>query len=195
MKSILAEDFISEHANATRAEAKFRDDSGNVVYETQTIAKPLDYAKDFMPEDVRKGMAQEVLDGHAVAVHFTEDEVNIGETPTLCTRFLNGQGGDASGKMLYDRDVRAIKEKVAGLSNSDLFVSVRQQVAAYKLYRRFWKCPEFEAEDEYEYLDGAYRFLNGSVEPKFILFCAKEEKMDPVEYLAGLLGENDEKDV
>ena len=138
-------------------------------------------------------MAQEVLNGHAVAVHFTEDEVEIGETPTLFTRFLNGQGGDAPGKMLYDRDVQAIKEKVAGLSNSDLFVSVRQQVSAYKLYRRFWKCPGFGSEDECEYLDEAYRFLNGSVDPKFILFCAKEEKMDPVEYVAGLLGEDDEK--
>ena len=102
---------------------------------------------------------------------------------------------DASGKMLYGRDVQTIKEKVAGLSNSDLFVSVRQQAAAYRLYRRFWKCPEFGVEDEYDYLDGAYRFLNGSVDPKFILFCAKEEKMDPVEYVAGLLGENDEKEV
>lgn len=94
-----------------------------------------------------------------------------------------------------DKLLSEIREKVAGLSNSDLFVSVRQRVSAYRLYRRFWKCPKFGSEDECEYLDGAYRFLNGSVDPKFILFCAKEEKMDPVEYVAGLLGEKEELDV
>ena len=86
-----------------------------------------------------------------------------------------------------DKLLSEIREKVAGKTNSDLFVSVRQQVNAYKLYRRFWKMERYGVEGESCYLDGAYRFLNSSVEAAFIVFCSKFEHMEPMEYLSGLL--------
>lgn len=36
-------------------------------------------------------MAQEVLDGHAFAVHFTEDEIALGEVPTLYKRHMEAK--------------------------------------------------------------------------------------------------------
>ena len=87
-----------------------------------------------------------------------------------------------------DKLLSEIREKVAGKTNGDLFVSVRQQVNAYKLYRRFWKMERYGVEGEGSYLDGAYRFLNSSVEAEFIVFCSKFEHMEPMEYLSKLTG-------
>lgn len=47
------------------------------------MAKPMNYDIEYLGEDVRKAMAQEVLEGHAIAVHFTEDEIAVGELPSL----------------------------------------------------------------------------------------------------------------
>lgn len=93
-----------------------------------------------------------------------------------------------------DKLLSEIREKVAGKTNSDLFASVRQQVNAYKLYRTFWKMERYGVEGESCYLDGAYRFLNSSVEAAFIVFCSKFEHMEPMEYLSGLLGDDAEAD-
>lgn len=89
-----------------------------------------------------------------------------------------------------DKLLSEIREKVAGKTNSDLFVSVRQQVNAYKLYRTFWKMERYGVESEGRYLDGAYRFLNSSVEAAFIVFCSRFEHMEPMKYLSGLLGDD-----
>ena len=85
MKSILIEDFIERNLESPRREVSFKDDKG-ILHLGWSIAKPLNYDKKFLPEDVRKAMAQEVLDGHAIAVHFTEDEIAVGEVPTLYKR-------------------------------------------------------------------------------------------------------------
>lgn len=80
-----------------------------------------------------------------------------------------------------------IGEKVAEKRNGDLFLSVRQRVNAYRLYRAFHGMKGFGNADEDEYLDGAYRFLNSSVEPGFIVECAKMEKVEPLRYVSMLV--------
>lgn len=87
-----------------------------------------------------------------------------------------------------------IARKLVGKRYGELFPEVRQRVAAYKLYRTFWKMERYGVEGESRYLDGAYRFLNSSVEAAFIVFCSKFEHMDPMEYLSGLLGDDAEAD-
>jgi len=87
MKSILIEDFISRNINAPREQVQFKDDKG-VMHQGWAIAKPLNYDKKYISEEDRKAMAQEVLDGRAIAVHFTSDEIALGEVPTLYKRHM-----------------------------------------------------------------------------------------------------------
>ena len=87
MKSILIEDFLARNADAPQAHMQFRDEKGE-WHSGWAIAKPLNYDKEYLSEEDRKQMAQEVLDGHAIAVHFTEDEIARGETPALYKRHL-----------------------------------------------------------------------------------------------------------
>ena len=72
-----------------------------------------------------------------------------------------------------------------GLQYGDIFTEVRQRVAAFKYYKEFWndKCVIEFVDD---FLDDAYRFLYKSIEPDFIIFCAKKEEMDPIEYIKSL---------
>ena len=76
--------------------------------------------------------------------------------------------------------------KVENLTNSDLFVSVRQRVNAFKYYKEYWKnnLKTMELDD---ILDDAYRFLNQHVDPNFIIFCAKKEGENPIIYVDSLL--------
>ena len=87
MKSILIEDFIARNVNAPQEQVQFKDDKG-VLHQGWAIAKPLNYDKEYLPEEYRKAMAQEVLEGHAIAVHFTQDEIALGEVPTLYRRHM-----------------------------------------------------------------------------------------------------------
>lgn len=87
MKSILIEDFISRNINAPQEQVQFKDDKG-VQHQGWAIAKPLNYDKEYMSAEDRKAMAQEVLEGHAIAVHFTQDEIALGEVPTLYRRHM-----------------------------------------------------------------------------------------------------------
>lgn len=73
----------------------------------------------------------------------------------------------------------------------DIFVEVRQRVAAFQYWRKYWKdrgqnnCP-YGGVDEGEYLDGAYRFLFSTATRDFIGFCASKEDMDLNEYCSCL---------
>lgn len=85
-------------------------------------------------------------------------------------------------------DELSIGEMVAGKCNGDLFISVRQRVAAYRMYRGYHKLGQYKRVPEYDYLDGAYRFINQSAEPKFLVYCAKRESYsNPIEYVRMLL--------
>lgn len=87
MKSILVEDFLARNVDAPQTQVQFKDEKGE-WHSGWAIAKPLNYDKEYLSEEDRKQMAQEVLDGHAIAVHFTEDEIACGENPTLYKRHL-----------------------------------------------------------------------------------------------------------
>ena len=90
MKSKLIDDVVELFAGAPQCQAEFKDENG-VTHQGWAIAKPLNYDKEYMSEEERKAMAQEVLDGHAIAVHFTEDEIALGEVPTLYKRHVEKQ--------------------------------------------------------------------------------------------------------
>ena len=92
MKSILIEDIVEFYKDAPQAQVEFKDENG-VVHQGWAIAKPfsLNYDKEYFSEEERKAMAQEVLDGHAFAVHFTEDEIALGEVPALYKRHMEAK--------------------------------------------------------------------------------------------------------
>ena len=83
-----------------------------------------------------------------------------------------------------DRD--RVQEIIKGKSYSDLFNSVRQRVAAFKYYNKYY-CKKIESDDIDEFLDSAYRFLNMTPDVAFLDFCAKKEKMGIMEYVEMLL--------
>lgn len=87
MKSILIEDFLARNVDAPQGQIQFKGKDGE-WHSGWAIVKPLNYDKEFLSDEDRKQMAQEVLYGHAIAVHFTEDELAIGEMPTLYKRHL-----------------------------------------------------------------------------------------------------------
>lgn len=66
----------------------------------------------------------------------------------------------------------------------DIFVEVRQRVAAFQYWKEFSHLQGLYspliAEDEY--LDEAYRFLYTSASKGFVEFCAKKEGMGFDEY-------------
>jgi hypothetical protein len=65
----------------------------------------------------------------------------------------------------------------------DIFVEVRQRVAAFKYWNEYLGCSDSYGNDtEEEYLDAAYRFLFTSASKRFIEFCAKKEEMWLGEY-------------
>lgn len=84
-----------------------------------------------------------------------------------------------------------ISHMTRGLCYGDIFIEVRQRVAAYKYYREYWNNSKSVVTDDF--LDNAYRFLYTSVEPKFINYCAKKENMDPIEYTKMLVKDNESK--
>ena len=90
MESRLIEDVVEFYKDATQAQVEFKDENG-VVHQGWAIAKPLNYDKEYFSEEDRKAMAQEVLDGHAFAIHFTEDEIALGEVPTLYKRHMEAK--------------------------------------------------------------------------------------------------------
>ena len=68
---------------------------------------------------------------------------------------------------------------------NDIFVEVRQRVAAFKYWKEYWgtdKMTSYGKVDQDEYLDEAYRFLYTSASEGFMKFCAKKEGMDFNEY-------------
>lgn len=86
MKSELIEDIVEMFTEAPHAQVEFKDENG-VMHQGWAIAKPLNYDKEYVSEEDRKAMAQEVLEGRAIAVHFTEDEIAAGEVPALYRRW------------------------------------------------------------------------------------------------------------
>ena len=84
-----------------------------------------------------------------------------------------------------------ISKMVSGLVHDDIFPEVRQRVAAYKYYREYWNSSESIVTDDF--LDDAYRFLYTSVSPDFVIFCAKKENMDPLEYTKMLVEDKESK--
>lgn len=91
MESKLIDDVVEIYKVSPQAQVEFKDENG-VVHHGWAIAKPLNYDKEYFSEEERKAMAQEVLDGHAFAVHFTEDEIALGEVPTLYKRHMKAKG-------------------------------------------------------------------------------------------------------
>ena len=79
------------------------------------------------------------------------------------------------------------KTKKVHMQYGDIFVEVRQRVAAFRYWREFWEkrgqndCP-YGGVAEGEYLDAAYRFLFCTAARYFIEFCAKKEEMALGEY-------------
>ena len=73
----------------------------------------------------------------------------------------------------------------SGLQYDDIFTEVRQRVAAFKYYLEFWN-KKMESKTLDDLLDDAYRFLYQSIDPNFIIFCAKKENMDPIDYIKSL---------
>lgn len=87
MKSILVEDFLARNVDAPQTQVQFNDEKGE-LHGGWAIAKPLNYDKEYISYDDLCEMANEVLAGRAIAVHFTEDEIALGEVPTLYKRHL-----------------------------------------------------------------------------------------------------------
>ena len=72
----------------------------------------------------------------------------------------------------------------------EIFVEVRQRVAAFKYWKEFNKDTFEWGKNENEYLDEAYRLLYTSASKGFIEFCAKKEGMALGEY-CDMLGINE----
>lgn len=68
------------------------------------------------------------------------------------------------------------------MTASDIFISVRQRVAAFQYWKEFTNQTGLYGITESDYLDEAYRFLNTSASRDFIKFCAKKEGMDFKDY-------------
>lgn len=86
MKSFLIDKLVKNAANAPSSGFKVKHEG--VEYEGWGMAKPCNHDKEYMDVETRIGMAIEVLMGRAIAVHYTEDEIASGETPTLLLEHL-----------------------------------------------------------------------------------------------------------
>lgn len=65
---------------------------------------------------------------------------------------------------------------------NDIFVEVRQRVAAFQYWKEFTNQTGIYGITETDYLDEAYRFLYTSASKGFMEFCAKKEGMPLDEY-------------
>lgn len=65
---------------------------------------------------------------------------------------------------------------------NDIFVEVRQRVAAFQYWKEFTNQTGIYGITESHYLDEAYRFLYTSASKDFMEFCAKKEGMTVDEY-------------
>lgn len=74
----------------------------------------------------------------------------------------------------------------------DIFIEVRQRVAAFQYWKEFTNQTGLYGITEGDYLDEAYRFLYTSASKGFIEFCAKKEGMSFDEY-CDMLGISKEK--
>ena len=74
----------------------------------------------------------------------------------------------------------------------DIFIEVRQRVAAFKYWQEYTRTQCYLAFSEDDYLDEAYRFLYTSASKGFMEFCAKKEGMSFDEY-CDMLGISKEK--
>jgi len=86
---------------------------------------------------------------------------------------------------MFEDDRDRIAKYINDKCYADLFPSVRQRIAAFKYYKKFWG-EELE-DDKDELLDSAYRFLNKTPDPNFIYYCAKREKIELMKYVRMLL--------
>ena len=66
---------------------------------------------------------------------------------------------------------------------NDIFVEVRQRVAAFQYWKEFTNQTGLYGITESDYLDEAYRFLYTSASRDFIKFCAKKEGMNFKDYV------------
>lgn len=110
------------------------------------------------------------------------NDLNMHELSSGCN-LLNDKRDWCIQMFKDDRD--RVQEIIRGKSYSDLFNSVRQRIAAFKYYKKFWN--EKLEDDIDELLDSAYRFLNMTPDVAFLDFCAKKEKMGIMEYVEMLL--------
>ena len=65
---------------------------------------------------------------------------------------------------------------------NDIFVEVRQRVAAFQYWKEFTNQTGLYGITESDYLDEAYRFLYTSASKGFMEFCANKEGMSLDEY-------------
>lgn len=72
------------------------------------------------------------------------------------------------------------------ISFGDIFVEVRQRVAAFKLWNEYYATSAYGNWREDEYLDAAYRFLNGVASNDVMEFFAEREGMSLSEYCDSL---------
>lgn len=110
------------------------------------------------------------------------NDLNMYELSSGCN-LLNNKRDWCIQMFKDDRD--RVQEIIRGKSYSDLFNSVRQRVAAFKYYKKYYN-HEKESDID-ELLDSAYRFLNMTPDVAFLDFCAKKEKMGIMEYVEMLL--------
>ena len=61
---------------------------------------------------------------------------------------------------------------------NDIFVEVRQRVAAFQYWKEYTNQTGLYGITESDYLDEAYRFLYTSASRDFIKFCAKKEFLE-----------------
>lgn len=83
MKSILIDDMVDGMSNQFTVEHEGK------TYKCWGLVKPLNYCEPYMDDELKKAMCDEIMSGHAIAVHFTEDEQDVGEIPTLLERCIN----------------------------------------------------------------------------------------------------------
>ena len=88
----------------------------------------------------------------------------------------------------YNDLMKKIYPWICGKTYSDIFPTVRQRSVAYKLYRQFFHMLPYGKEKSKNYLDLAYKFLNSSIDPDFILYLARKEQFDdPIDYIKCLV--------
>lgn len=89
MESILIDDIQNRYGWCTQEIAQATIDGQS--YTGYVLSKPMNYQRPYFSLASRLKMALEIIKCRAIAVHFTEDEQNLGMIPTALKRVLDDQ--------------------------------------------------------------------------------------------------------